>query len=193
GAAYHSSKSARDRDRTRQEVLEGLGWEIYRIWSTDWFHNPDKEFDKLKLHIEQTIKRKVGEREQREQTRLSNVVELQQKVQEDLFTAREEESQEIVQDTISSKEPVQSQTSNDNIIELFDTVSFQYIDEQEQGVRTVTIVSSQSDVSIGNINQHSAIGRALIGSELDEEIEINLPNGSKVLLITEIKKYASLS
>lgn len=37
GAMYHSSKSSRDRDRLRQEVLERRGWKIYRIWSTDWF------------------------------------------------------------------------------------------------------------------------------------------------------------
>src|SRR5262249_15144243 len=35
GATYHSSATARDRDRLRQEVLEGLGWRICRIWSTD--------------------------------------------------------------------------------------------------------------------------------------------------------------
>ncbi|MDN7023843.1 DUF3320 domain-containing protein [Methanoculleus sp. FWC-SCC1] len=42
GAQYHASKVARDRDRLRQEVLEGLGWTIYRIWSTDWYrHTPE--------------------------------------------------------------------------------------------------------------------------------------------------------
>ena len=47
GRAYHSSKSARDRDILRQEILEGLGWNIYRIWSTDWFLDPNKELKKL--------------------------------------------------------------------------------------------------------------------------------------------------
>ncbi len=47
GAPYHSSKSARDRDRLRQEILESLGWKIYRIWSTDWYRDYDRE--KLKL------------------------------------------------------------------------------------------------------------------------------------------------
>lgn len=47
GASYHSSATARDRDRLRQQVLENLGWKIYRIWSTDWFKNPSKELDKL--------------------------------------------------------------------------------------------------------------------------------------------------
>ena len=41
GAAYHSAKTARDRDRLRQSVLEGLGWRIERIWSTEWKINPD--------------------------------------------------------------------------------------------------------------------------------------------------------
>ena len=41
GATYHSAKSARDRDRLRQQILEDLGWKIRRIWSTDWFRNPD--------------------------------------------------------------------------------------------------------------------------------------------------------
>lgn len=39
GAAYHSSKSARDRDRLRQSTLERMGWKFYRIWSTDWYKN----------------------------------------------------------------------------------------------------------------------------------------------------------
>ncbi len=39
GQKYHSSPVARDRDRLRQQILEGLGWRIVRIWSTDWNRN----------------------------------------------------------------------------------------------------------------------------------------------------------
>ena len=52
GATYHSAQSARDRDRLRQQVLEGLGWRIHRIWSTDWFRNPDRELRKTAEAIE---------------------------------------------------------------------------------------------------------------------------------------------
>jgi hypothetical protein len=55
GAAYHSSKSARDRDRLRQEVLEGLGWRFHRIWSTDWFNNPAKQAEILRRVIEDRL------------------------------------------------------------------------------------------------------------------------------------------
>lgn len=52
GATYHSSKSARDRDRLRQEVLEGLNWKIHRVWSTDWYRDPEREFARLVQTIE---------------------------------------------------------------------------------------------------------------------------------------------
>ncbi|OIB56173.1 type III restriction endonuclease subunit R [Natrialba sp. SSL1] len=48
GAAYHSSRTARDRDRTRQMVLEDLGWTIHRIWSPDWASNKDGELQKIR-------------------------------------------------------------------------------------------------------------------------------------------------
>ena len=60
GASYHSSKDARSRDRTRQQVLEGLGWQIHRIWSTAWFTDRQQEETRLKqviqLALHQTYK-----------------------------------------------------------------------------------------------------------------------------------------
>jgi superfamily I DNA and/or RNA helicase/very-short-patch-repair endonuclease len=47
GASYHGSRTARDRDILRQEVLETLGWKFYRIWSTDWFHDNNNERQRL--------------------------------------------------------------------------------------------------------------------------------------------------
>jgi very-short-patch-repair endonuclease len=52
GAKYHSARSARDRDRLRQAVLEERGWKIHRIWSTDWWKNSDFEFKRLLTAIE---------------------------------------------------------------------------------------------------------------------------------------------
>ncbi|KAF3885004.1 MULTISPECIES: DUF4011 domain-containing protein [Nostocales] len=53
GASYHSSPTARDRDRLRQQVLERLGWKIHRIWSTDWFRNKPVQVRLLIERIEQ--------------------------------------------------------------------------------------------------------------------------------------------
>jgi len=47
GAMYHSSAYARERDKIRQSVLEGLGWTLFRVWSTDWWTNRAKALDQL--------------------------------------------------------------------------------------------------------------------------------------------------
>jgi very-short-patch-repair endonuclease len=48
GASYHRAATARDRDKLRQLILEGLGWKLHRIWSTDWWHDAEAELVKLK-------------------------------------------------------------------------------------------------------------------------------------------------
>jgi very-short-patch-repair endonuclease len=60
GATYHSGRSARDRDRLRQAVLENLGWKVHRIWSTDWFKNPNSEILKILNRIEFILREEVG-------------------------------------------------------------------------------------------------------------------------------------
>ncbi|MWA01916.1 DUF3320 domain-containing protein [Actinomadura sp. LD22] len=55
GAMYHSSKAARDRDRLREEVLRGLGWELHRIWGTDWYRNRPEAEIRLREAVETAI------------------------------------------------------------------------------------------------------------------------------------------
>ncbi len=55
GARYHSSATARDRDKLRQAVLEELGWTILRVWSTDWFRNPDATAKRIHDQLERLL------------------------------------------------------------------------------------------------------------------------------------------
>lgn len=64
GASYHSSRSARDRDRLRQAVLEDHGWIIHRIWSTDWFQRPQEQLERVINAIE-AAKTELDERSER--------------------------------------------------------------------------------------------------------------------------------
>ena len=83
GAMYHSSPVARDRDRLRQQVLEGLGWDIYRIWSTDWFRNRKLSMERLLKAIEDAPNKKD--------------------IPEISFEVKEEPNQIIEQDIIKNK------------------------------------------------------------------------------------------
>lgn len=55
GATYHSSPSARDRDRVRHLILENLGWRLIRLWSTDFFQDPDEAIDKIDRRLNQIL------------------------------------------------------------------------------------------------------------------------------------------
>jgi len=67
GASYHSGRSARDRDRLRQEILENLGWKIHRIWSTDWFKSRDSEIKRLLRTIQELLEKDPAYRKDQEQ------------------------------------------------------------------------------------------------------------------------------
>lgn len=43
GAAYASSTTARSRDRLRAAQLAQLGWKLHRVWSLDWWLDPERE------------------------------------------------------------------------------------------------------------------------------------------------------
>lgn len=51
GATYHSSATARDRDKVREQVLRGLGWNIVRVWSTDWWFDSKGCTDRLHANL----------------------------------------------------------------------------------------------------------------------------------------------
>ncbi|MGO5136162.1 AAA domain-containing protein [Clostridium butyricum] len=56
GAAYHGSKSARERDIHRQRYLESRGWNIIRIWSKHWWNNPDFEIRRIEDEVDRIKK-----------------------------------------------------------------------------------------------------------------------------------------
>ncbi|PJJ17449.1 AAA domain-containing protein [Janthinobacterium sp. 67] len=69
GATYHRSATARDRDMLREQVLRGLGWEIVRIWSTDWWIDRTGTLEKTHAALERLLelsrqqRSKLAERE----------------------------------------------------------------------------------------------------------------------------------
>jgi very-short-patch-repair endonuclease len=62
GATYHSSATARDRDKVREQVLRGLGWTILRVWSTDWWFNARDCTDQLHADLEALLQKSRDER-----------------------------------------------------------------------------------------------------------------------------------
>lgn len=52
GACYKEAKTAKDREVAQIGVLKGLGWNICRVWTMDWWDNRDKEIKRLLKKLE---------------------------------------------------------------------------------------------------------------------------------------------
>jgi very-short-patch-repair endonuclease len=55
GATYHSARTARERDRLREDVLKLRGWRIHRIWSTDWIRHRPIAMERLLAAVNNAI------------------------------------------------------------------------------------------------------------------------------------------
>jgi very-short-patch-repair endonuclease len=55
GTSYDSAPAARDRDRLREQVLEGLGWKLHRIWGTAWYLDREHEEQRLRAAIDEAL------------------------------------------------------------------------------------------------------------------------------------------
>ena len=60
GLSYFSSKTARDRDRLRHEVLEGLGWHLYHVWSLHWLANKNEVIKQIQDTVQQILAETAG-------------------------------------------------------------------------------------------------------------------------------------
>ena len=55
GFAYHTARTARERDRLRRSVLKNMGWKIHHIWSVEWTKDCKTEENNLLEAIDMAI------------------------------------------------------------------------------------------------------------------------------------------
>lgn len=101
GATYHSSATARDRDKIREAVLCNLGWSILRIWSTDWFMNPKDASERIHAALTELLK-ESRRQEQAAQDSDSTATPPPEDTNQDIKTSQLEE----VEDTVNTAPPL---------------------------------------------------------------------------------------
>src|SRR6516165_2575936 len=188
GATYHSAKSARDRDRLRQEVLEGLGWRLHRIWSTDWFNNPSREADRLRPIIASRL-----EDLKRREFEYSTPASREPKSPEVAPAPTEAVVLPLVkEETPSAPQPAAASLrirDSDLGIGVGDTVRVKYLTDDQKALQ-ITISKTKSDPSAGVIYYENPIAKALLGAEVGDEVEVLVGSYVKPAVVERIIKGA---
>ena len=174
GRAYHSALSVRDRDRLREAVLRDLGWDIYRIWSTDWFEDADRELKKLMEYIASRLEalRAGTGAEDAETVLLGEAVE--QSEEQPVGASMSQGGPEEFDD-----EPL--------CVEVGDTVSYH---EAGRGldIRRVTIVRGKDDSAKAIINDNKPLAVALLGAEVGETVTVRQPTSELDIIVDRIER-----
>ena len=74
GATYHSSEYARERDYMRQRILESRGWRFVRIWSTDWWRDPESQVRRVLAALEGNSPILIGAKDEQRVNKTSEPV-----------------------------------------------------------------------------------------------------------------------
>jgi hypothetical protein len=164
GASYHSARSVRDRDRIRQEILEGLGWRgrIWRIWSTDWFRSPRMEIEKLMKFLEDIRANWKPDH-----------VSGDSWVEEGVAWVEPETDKQEADQGLEVRNVV-LETEEDLEVQVGDVV--RYIDIQKpDDILTAQITHQVSDLANGLVSAKTPLAQALLGAIVMDEVALHLP------------------
>lgn len=176
GATYHSSRSARERDRYRQEILEGLGWHLHRIWSTNWFNDENQEIEKLRVAINETLAEKIQKLEEKRTARPSVTLPIE-------YEEQSEAGDKVAPLTSPEEE---SPKDKSTVIEIGDRIHI--VDSDTQGRLEFLLTDGEDDPAGGTVSVRRPLGKALLGSELGEEVEFLQNNRIHLVTVEKIQK-----
>jgi len=175
GATYHSSYSARDRDRLRQEILEGLGWSFHRIWSTDWFNDQPGEIEKLKKAIEVELGVKKS-KYSKMATKSSPIIKEQ--------STRQNTQVQPKQSTLFTQERAKTK-----YVKQGSTVTVKFVsDEKIKKIRLLDqSMAINGELSDWIINIKTPMGQKLIDAEVEDIISLPIEGINKQAEIIKIE------
>jgi len=188
GATYHRSKSSRERDRLRQEVLEDLGWSLHRIWSTDWFRNPGKQIEILKKAMDSALA-------------AAKIKEVCHSSEFDVATLSthpaERASPEIAPETLfdTAREPADTdvnasrdlfQIAPKPSVGIGSKVKVENITDGGKKLAFI-LVEGENAPDSGKIGVHTPLGQALMESQVGDEVEYQVGSHIKEVRVLDIQ------
>ena len=175
GASYHSSQEAYLHDSHRQKILEGHGFVFHRIWSTNWWRNPQKETKKLVEFIKSIENSSPSIFEDKSKTGLAftdNITIIENELSKVSPNLKKDLKETI--EAVSEKEDVQTTLFKETIT-VNSKVKVKYLNiDKDLKVHLVDQVVSKVEKSNGiqKINIKTPLGVALNGKSVGDTVRI---------------------
>lgn len=90
-----------------------------------------------------------------------------------------------IEDKLSRAQVIDPTTLSGDKIVFGATVTLK--DENDKPVRYQIVGQAEADAKVGMISYNSPLGRALIGRQVGEEVEVTVPAGDKFYLVNKIE------
>ncbi|PWL26281.1 MAG: transcription elongation factor GreA [Altererythrobacter sp. XM-24bin4] len=90
-----------------------------------------------------------------------------------------------IESKVSRAQIIDPATLSGNRIVFGATVTL--LDENDKPIKYQIVGETEADVASGRISYSSPLARALIGKEVDDEIEVTVPSGDKFYLVSKIE------
>ncbi|SDN11861.1 AAA domain-containing protein [Kriegella aquimaris] len=175
GAEYHSSQEAYLHDRHRQKILEGHGFVFHRIWSTNWWRNPQKETQKLVDFIRKIENSNPSVFEDKSRTGLAftdNITIIEHEIAK-VAPSLQKDLKETIK-AVTQNEDFQTELFKETI-DLNSKVKVKYLNiDKDLKVHLVehTVSKAEKSNGIQKINIKSPLGAALKGKAVGDTVKI---------------------
>jgi len=188
GDRYHGPDQWRQ-DMRRQRVLERVGWRFWRCFASSFYRDPDGVLgDLIEMLTRMGIQPLGKDEAARSQRRLT-----EHRIVEPTSTLARSESDVAAIDLdginlIAARAPGLVTAG----IELGDKVVLVFADNQKR--ISVRLFEGSNDLEKGRLSASSPLGRAILGAEEGDEVELPLENGrQRKLLIESVEKSSPLA
>ncbi|APL94345.1 transcription elongation factor GreA [Sphingobium indicum] len=89
-----------------------------------------------------------------------------------------------LEDKLSRAQIIDPRTLSGDKVVFGATVTL--LDEDDKPVKYQIVGQAEADAKVGMISYNSPLGRALIGRQIGEEVEVSVPSGDKFYLVDKI-------
>ena len=174
GAKYHSSREAYLHDRHRQKILESHGFVFHRIWSTNWWRNPQKETKRLIEFIRNVESRKDYNLADHSETSFAFTDEFQMVENFVAQTTIIDTDNEVATiKTIEKKEEKQAKLFKDEI-SLGSKVKVKYINNGKDIKVHIVETANKNELSNGiqKISMKSPLAVSILGHTVGDIVKV---------------------